>query len=76
MLQTQAPVPDTQWRPNKLKHWSLEKKKVYNRANQTRRLGGSCSENPTPPIIFRKKFLIGKLWGEGCRVCDFILISW
>ena len=22
------------------------------------------------------EFFIGKIWGEGCRFCDFLLIDW
>ena len=43
---------------------------------QARRMGGSCSKPPNFPVVFREKFLIGKIWGEGCRVGDFILIGW
>ena len=66
----------TQWRPNRLKHWHLEKRQVYYRATQMKRMGGSCSENPNSLIIFMEEFLNGKVRGEGCKVCDFILISW
>ena len=53
MLQTQLPVPDPQWRPNKLKHGSLEKKKVYHRANQTRMNGWLLPRKPKLPDYFQ-----------------------
>ena len=33
---------------------------------------GSCSKPPNSMMIFREKFLLGKIWGEGCMVCDFL----
>ena len=36
----------------------------------------SCSKIPNSPMVLGEKFLIGKIWGEGCKVCDFFLIDW
>ena len=41
---------------------------------QARRMGGLHSKDLNSPIIFREEF-ISKIWGEGCRVCAFLLIS-
>ena len=43
---------------------------------QARRMGVSCSKTLNSPMVFREKFLIGKIWDESCRVCDFLLIGW
>ena len=37
---------------------------------QVRRTGGLCSKTPNSLLV-----LTGKIWGEGCRVCDFLLIG-
>ena len=42
--------------------------------SQPRRTGGSCSK-----ILNSDDFqgvFIGKVWGEGCMVYDFLLIGW
>ena len=41
---------------------------------QARRTGGSCSKPHNSSM--GKKFLISKIWGEGFRECDFVLIGW
>ena len=33
-------------------------------------------KHPKLPDGFVGIVLIGKIWGEGCRVCDFLLIGW
>lgn len=37
---------------------------------QARRTGGSCLKTPNSPMVFREKFLMGKIWGKCCQVCD------
>ena len=27
-------------------------------------------------MFYRRKLFTGKIWGEGGRVCDFLLIGW
>ena len=43
---------------------------------QARRTGGSCSKAPNSLMVFRGRVVIGKMWSEGFRVCDFLLIGW
>ena len=53
----------------------LEQRKVYCRAKQGKWV--AHAQNPQTPQLFGgEKFLIGKIWGEGCKVCDFLLIGW
>ena len=54
-------------RPNKLKYWNMEKRKVYCRAKW-----GECVALLTPWWLGGDSFL-GKIWGEGGRECDFLL---
>ena len=42
---------------------------------QARKMGELCSKTWTPQW-FSGEVFIGKSWGEGCRVCDFLLIGW
>ena len=42
---------------------------------QARGMGSLCSKDLNSPMVFRKGF-IGKIWGQGCRVCEFLLIGW
>ena len=60
-------------RPNKLKHQSSEQCKVYYRAMHGD--GWLVLKNPELPDGFGGKNFIGKIWGEGHRVCDFPLIG-
>ena len=62
-------------RSNKLKHRSLELRKVYCRAEQGE-LGSSCAKIQTPQWFFGGRVFKGKTGGEGCRVCDLPLIGW
>ena len=62
-------------RPNKLKRPSLEQRKVYCRAKQGERLA-RAQKNPNSPMVFCGDVHIGKIWGKGCRACDFRLIGW
>ena len=43
--------------------------------DQARRMGGSCSKTLNS-LGFQGEAFIGKIWGEGCRVCDILLIGW
>ena len=38
---------------------------------QARRTSGSSLQDG-----FQGEVFIGKIWSEGCRVCDFLLIGW
>ena len=52
---------------------NLEHRKLYCKG-QARRMGGSCSKDLNLPGVLGNSF-IGKIWGEGCRVRDFLLIG-
>ena len=43
---------------------------------RARRMGCLCSKTLNSMVVLGEKFLIGKIRGEGCRVCDFLLIGW
>ena len=58
-------------RPNK-SVWSRER---LTTDCQTRRMGSSCSKPPNFSITWGEVFK-GKIWGEGCKVCDFLLLGW
>ena len=61
-------------RPNKPERQSLEQRKVYCKG-PARETDGSCSKDPNSPKVLGESFK-GKTWGEGCRVCDFLLTGW
>ena len=61
-------------RPNKPKSQSLEQRKVYCRAKQGEWVT-HAQKNLNSPIVFWGEVFIGKIWGEGCRACDFLLIG-
>ena len=42
---------------------------------RARRTGGSCLKTLNSPMVSGES-LIGKLWGEGSRACDFLLSGW
>ena len=58
-------------RPNKLKHRSVEQRKVYCRAEKGEQVA-SAQKKPKHPNGFWGRSFIGKIWGGGCRVCDFL----
>ena len=60
-------------KPNKWKHQSLEQRKVYCRAKQGEWV--AHAQNPWTPFRCWGKIFIGKIWGKGCRLCDFLLIG-
>ena len=62
-------------RPNKLKRQRLEQRKGYSKG-QARRTGGLCSQTLNLPSGLWGKVFIGGIGGEGCRVCDLLLIGW
>lgn len=41
-----------------------------------RRTSGCCSKTPNSPHGFQGRVLKSKIWGEFCRMCDFLLIGW
>ena len=43
---------------------------------QSRRSGWFMVKTPKLPNGFWGEVFIGKIWGKGCRVCDFVLIAW
>ena len=61
-------MPDTL--PNKLKHWSLEERKVYYRATQRDEVAHAL-KSPGFPKGFCKVFLKAR-WGEGV-VAEFVI---
>ena len=44
-------------------------------AEPSKENGWLVLKSPEHPNSFQGVF-IGKIWGEGCRVCDFLLIGW
>ena len=60
-------------RPSKPKCCSLEQRKVYCRAKQGERV--ARAQNPQFPDGFGGKVFICKIWGEGCRARDLLLIG-
>ena len=70
---TQVHVPDAQWvqTTGNVGVWSRE----HFIAGPTEETCGSCSKNLNSLMVWRGCF-IGKIWGESCRVCDFLLIIW
>ena len=61
-------------RPNKQKCRSLEQRKVYCRPSKENRW--FVLKRPELPDGFQGEVFIGKIWGAGCRVCDFLPIGW
>ena len=61
-------------RPNKPKYQSLEQRKVDGRAKQG--VWVAHPQEPETPWWFKGRFLQAKFVGEGCRVCDFLVIGW
>ena len=59
-------------RPNKPKCQSLEQSFIEGPSKVS---GGSGSKIPEFLDGFLGDF-IGKIWGEDCRACDFLLIGW
>ena len=44
---------------------------------QARRMVARAQKTLKPLMVcFSGEIFIGKIWGEGCRVCDFLLIGW
>ena len=39
-------------------------------------MGGLCSKKIELSVGFQGEVFIGKIWGKGCRVCDFLWIGW
>lgn len=61
---------------HKPKCQSLEQRKGLLQG-QARRMGGSCSKYLNFLMVFREKFFVGKIGGEGYEgVCDYLLIAW
>ena len=60
---------------NKLKCQSLEQRKGYCRTKQGEGVA-HARKNPQLPDGFQGEVFIGKIWGEGCRMCDFLLTAW
>ena len=56
-------------RPKKWKHWSL-KRKVYCWAKQGEQ--SAHVQKSLTPWWFWGRVFIGKIWGEWCRMCDFV----
>ena len=52
----------------------LEQKRVYCRVKQEERV--APAQKPVTLQWFGEKVFIGKIGGEGCSVCDFLLIVW
>ena len=60
-------------RPNISKHGNLEQRKIYCKDKQEEQVDGA--QKPQTPWWSGGVFY-DKIWGEGCRVCDSLLIGW
>ena len=58
---------------NKMSDFGAEKGLLQ---GQARRMGPLRSKNLKLLDGFWEKVFLGKIWGEGCRVYDFLLIGW
>ena len=67
-------VPDAQWGQTnwKVGLWSRERFI----AGPSKKNGWLVLKNPELPEGCQGEVFIGKIWGEGCRVCDFLLMGW
>lgn len=75
MLQTQVPVPDTvEAKQTETLAFGEDKGLLQGQPNEEN--GWLMLRKPKLPDYLHGEFLNGKIWGEGRRVCDFILISW
>lgn len=61
-------------KPKKPKHRSLELREVYCRAEQGERV--FVLKNPELLDGLEGEVFIGEIWGEGCRIHDYLLIGW
>ena len=62
---TQVPVPDEQWSQTETLEFAAEKCLLQ---GQSRKTSGLCSKTLNSFMVF-EEFLIGEIWGEGCRAC-------
>ena len=74
MLRNKIHVPDTQWGQTnqKVRVWSRERFS----AGPSKENGWLMLKNPKLPAGLGGEVFIGNICGEGCRVCDFLLIGW
>ena len=72
--QTQIHVPNAHWcqTNQNIRVWSRESFI----AGSSRENGWLVLKRPKLPDGLRGHVFIGKIWGEGYRVCDFLLIVW
>ena len=59
---------------NEPKPGSVEQRNVYCRAKQGDRVA-HAQKTLNSPMVLRGEVCFGKIEGEGCRVCDFLLIG-
>ena len=71
---TKVCVPDTQWSQinQNVGIWSRERFI----AGPSKENGWLMLKKPKLPNGVGGEVFIGKIWGEGCRVCGFLLIGW
>ena len=62
-------------RPNKHKHQGLEQTKVYFRVS-SKKNRWLMLKRPKLKDGFQERVFKGKIWDEGYRVCDFLLVDW
>ena len=62
-------------RPNKWKCWHFEQIKIYCRT-PSKENGLFMLKRPELLKGFQEWVFKGKIWGEGCSVCDFLLVGW
>ena len=74
LLNISSCARQTVW-PNTPKCWSLGQRKVCCKGHAGR-TGGLCLKDLNSLDCFQGRVFIGKFWGEGCKVCDFLLIDW
>ena len=60
-------------RPDRQKRRPLEQRKIYSKGH-LRGMGDSCLKDLNVHHGFHG--FLGKIWGEGCSVFDFLLICW
>lgn len=58
--------------PSEVPKFETEKELLKGPGKET---SGLCSEYQNSPVAFRKGFSRAALWGEGCRMHDFLLIG-
>ena len=64
-------IPDTQRGQPEIPEFKAEEGPLQGQAKRT-----VSSKTLNSSMFYRRKVFTGKIWGEGGRVCDFLLIGW